>query len=134
MPLHRLSVLPSLGPALHVPPDHPTGGPRVKKPLPDFAAFIGIDWADSKHDICLSLPDAVSRERSVLEHRPTAIRAWADELRQRFAGAPVAVAIELTQGPIVSALLEHDFFVLFPVPPTTLARYREAFKPSRAKD
>jgi transposase len=42
--------------------------------------------------------------------------------------------IELTQGPIVSALLEHDFFVLFPVNPTTLARYRRAFTTSRAKD
>jgi transposase len=46
----------------------------------------------------------------------------------------VAVALELSQGPIVSALLEHDFFVLFPVQPTTLARYRKAFTPSRAKD
>jgi hypothetical protein len=24
-------------------------------PLP-FAAFIGIDWADKKHDICLHVP------------------------------------------------------------------------------
>jgi transposase len=31
-------------------------------------------------------------------------------------------------------LLEHDFFVLFPVQPATLARYRLAFTPSRAKD
>lgn len=106
----------------------------MQKPPATFAAFIGIDWADKKHDICLSVPGVEKRERSVLEHRPAAIRAWADELRQRFAGAPVAVSIELSQGPIVSALLEHDFFVLFPVQPTTLARYRKAFTPSRAKD
>src|SRR4029078_10136588 len=59
---------------------------------------------------------------------------WANKLRERFAGAPVAVAVELARGPIVSALLEHDFFVLFPVNPTTLAKYRTAFSPSRAKD
>ena len=106
----------------------------MQKSPADFAAFIGIDWADKKHDVCLSLPGADQRERSVLEHRPAAIRAWADQLRQRFAGAPIAVALELSQGPIVSALLEHDFFVLFPVQPTTLARYRSAFKPCRAKD
>ena len=106
----------------------------MQKPPATFAAFIGIDWADKKHDICLSVPGVEKRERSVLEHRPAAIRAWADELRQRFAGAPIAVSIELSQGPIVSALLEHDFFVLFPVQPTTLARYRKAFTPSRAKD
>jgi transposase len=99
-----------------------------------FAAFIGIDWADKKHDVCLSVPGVDKRERSVIEHRPAALRAWADKLRERFGGAPVAVCLELSQGPIVSALLEHDFFVLFPVQPTTLARYRSAFTTSRAKD
>jgi transposase len=101
---------------------------------PPFAAFIGIDWADKKHDVCLHVPGQKKRERSVLEHRPTAIREWAQKLRERFGGAPIAVALELAQGPIVSALLEHDIFVLFPVQPTMLARYRETFTPSRAKD
>jgi hypothetical protein len=104
-----------------------------ESPLP-FAAFIGIDWADKKHDICLVVAGNDKRERSVLEHRPAALRGWADALRERFGGAPIAVCLELSQGPIVSALLEHDFFVLFPVQPTTLARYRNAFTPSRAKD
>jgi hypothetical protein len=99
-----------------------------------FAAFIGIDWADKKHDVCLWVPGQAKRERLVLEHRPRAIQAWAEQLRERFAGALVAVSIELAQGPIVSALLEHDFFVLVPVQPTTVARYRSAFTPSGAKD
>jgi transposase len=99
-----------------------------------FAAFIGIDWADRKHDVCLSVAGSDKRERLVLEHRPAAIREWAEKLRQRFGGGRVAVCLELTQGPIVSALLEHDFFVLFPVQPMTLARYRSAFTTSRAKD
>ncbi len=46
----------------------------------------------------------------------------------------MAVCLELSRGPIVSALLEHEFFVLFPVQPATLARYRSAFTTSRAKD
>lgn len=101
---------------------------------PVFAAFIGIDWADRKHDFCLTLADSDQRERGVLQHKPAAIDEWARKLRERFSGAPVAVAVELTHGPIVSALLEHDFFVLFPINPTTLAKYRTAFSPSRAKD
>jgi hypothetical protein len=80
-------------------------------PLP-FAAFIGIDWADKKHDICLVVAGSDARERSVIEHRPAAIRGWAESLRERFGSAPIAVCLELSQGPIVSALLEHDFFVL----------------------
>jgi hypothetical protein len=105
----------------------------MQKPVP-FAALVGIDWADRKHDICLSVAGSTKRERSVVPHTPAALRDWADKLRARFNGAPVAVCIELTQGPIVSALLEHDFFVLFPVQPKTLARYRETFTTSGAKD
>lgn len=105
-----------------------------KKEERPFAAFVGIDWADRKHDICLRVSGGEKRERLVLEHSPRAIQAWAEKLRERFGGAPIAVGLELAQGPIVSALLEHDFFVLFPVQPTMLARYRSAFTPSRAKD
>jgi transposase len=105
----------------------------MQKPVP-FAALVGIDWADRKHDVCLCAAGSTKRERSVIPHTPAAIRDWADKLRTRFGGAPIAVCIELTQGPIVSALLEHDFFVLFPVQPKTLARYRETFTTSGAKD
>jgi transposase len=100
----------------------------------EFAAFVGIDWADRKHDVCLQVAGAEAFEISVIEHRPTTIDAWARGLRQRFGGRPVAVCLELSQGPIVSALLEHDFFVIFPINPSTLAKYRRAFTPSRAKD
>jgi len=34
----------------------------------------------------------------------------------------------------VAALRTYDFLVLFPVHPFTLAKYREAFPPSHAKD
>jgi transposase len=101
---------------------------------PQFAAFVGIDWADKKHDICLWVPGQDQRERLVIEHRSQAIEAWAEQLRHRFGGAKVAVSLELRRGALVSALLEHDFFVLFPVLPTTVARYRGAFRPSGAKD
>ena len=100
----------------------------------EFAAFIGIDWADRKHDICLQVPGVDACELSVIEHRPTVIDAWASNLRNRFEGRPIAVCLELSHGPIVSALLEHDFFVIFPVNPSTLAKYRRAFTPSGAKD
>ena len=99
-----------------------------------FAAFIGIDWADRKHDVCLQVAGSDTREFSILEHRPTAIDVWAKTLRDRFSGRPIAVCLELADGPIVSALLEHEIFTIFPVNPSTLARYRKAFSPSGAKD
>src|SRR4030095_5294094 len=99
-----------------------------------FAAFVGLDWADAKHDICLQTAGTEQREFLSLEHSPEEINAWVQTLRTRFNGQPVAVCLELTKGPIVSALRNDDFLVLFPVNPLTVAKYREAFTPSRAKD
>lgn len=84
--------------------------------------------------LCLHVPGTSPPELSILEHRPVAIDAWARSLRERFGGAPMAIAVELSRGPIVSALLEHHFFVIFPIQPTMLAQYRRAFKSSGAKD
>jgi transposase len=99
-----------------------------------FAAFVGIDWADANHDVCLQAAGSAKRECCQLEHTPEAIDAWVTTLRTRFNGQPVAICLELTKGPLVSALRTYDFLVLFPINPLMLARYREAFTPSRAKD
>jgi transposase len=99
-----------------------------------FAAFVGIDWADAKHDGCLQATGSAKRECFQLEHTPEAIDAWVTTLRMRFDGQPVALCLELNKGPLVFALRKYDFLVLFPINPLTLARYREAFTPSRAKD
>ena len=100
----------------------------------EFAAFVGIDWADSTHDVCLQAADSAKRECFILTHTPEAIDAWVRTLRARFNGQPIAICLELTKGPLVSALRKYDFLTLFPINPLTLARYREAFTPRRAKD
>jgi transposase len=104
-------------------------------PLSDqpFTAYVGIDWADTKHDICLQAADDTRREFDCIAHQVGHIDEWANGLHRRF-GGPIAVALELARGPIVAALQKYDFFVLFPINPLTLARYREAFQPSGAKD
>lgn len=99
----------------------------------EFAAFVGIDWADRKHDYCVQAAGASEREFGVLAHRPQAIADWAAALQQRFPGR-IAVCLEIAKGPLVHALQRHEAFVLFPVNPATLAKYREAFTPSGAKD
>ncbi len=106
----------------------------TRLPTDDFAAFVGIDWADAKHDVCLQAAGSETREFSILVHTPETIDEWVSTLRQRFKGQPIAICLELNKGPIVYALRKYDFLVLFPVNPLTLARYREAFAPSHAKD
>jgi hypothetical protein len=46
-----------------------------------FAAFIGIDWADAKHDLCLQAFGCAKRESSILKSTPEAIEAWVSALR-----------------------------------------------------
>jgi transposase len=106
----------------------------TRLPREEFAAFVGIDWADAKHHVCLQAAGSQKREFSVLEHQPDTIDEWVSTLRTRFKEQPVAICLELNKGPIVSALRKYDCLVLFPVNPLTLARYREAFTPSHAKD
>src|SRR4030095_13826711 len=111
------------------------GSSHMKPQVPEaFAAFVGLDWADAKHDICLQVAGSTRREFLRLEHRREVIDAWVRTLRTRFNGQPIAVCLELNKGPIVSALQNYDFLVLFPVNPLPVATYREAFTPSRAKD
>jgi transposase len=102
-------------------------------PEQPFTAYVGIDWADRKHDICVQAAGDTRRESSSISHQVAAIDEWANALHGRF-GGPIAVALELVKGPIVAALQKYEFLVLFPINPVTLAKYREAFQPSGAKD
>ncbi len=98
-----------------------------------YSVYVGIDWADKKHDVCICPRDSDTREFDVIQHRAEAIDAWVKDLHQRYGGR-IAIAVELSKGPIVSALQKYDFIDIYPINPGTLAKYREAFQPSRAKD
>src|SRR5256714_4621356 len=102
--------------------------------MADYAALIGIDWSDSKHDICLIDSQTLQREASLMRHSPEAIDEWAADLRARFGGQQVAVCLQQSRGPLIYALMKYDFITLYPINPSTLFRYREAFSPSRHKD
>jgi transposase len=102
--------------------------------MPDFAAYLGIDWSDRKHDLCLIDAATGKKELFCIRHTPEAINECASPLRARFDGRQIAVSLEQSHGPLLFALLKYDFLVPYPVHPSMLARYREAFSPSRAKD
>ncbi len=99
----------------------------------NYKAFVGIDWANDKHDLCVQDPSTGKREFSIIKHDVNEIDKWVKGIHKRF-GSPIAVAVELTKGPIVYALQRYEFVVIVPINPTTLAKYRTAFKPSKAKD
>jgi len=98
----------------------------------ELAALVGLDWASQRHALCLYNCATGERENSTLEHTPEAIAQWVRELQERFKGNKIALCLEQSKGPLIYALLEYPFFVLYPVNPATAARYRQAFKTSRA--
>lgn len=99
----------------------------------DYAAFIAIDWADQKHVFSLQVAGHTTKETGTLEQKPEVIGPWVAKLRERFGGRPVAIAVEQSRGALIHALLTYDFIVIYPLHPTTVAKFREAFKSSGAK-
>jgi len=41
-----------------------------------YSVYVGIDWADSKHDFCIQSKFSDKREFAVIRHRTEAIDAW----------------------------------------------------------
>jgi transposase len=99
-----------------------------------LAACIGLDWGDERHSIHLQAVGASEVEAMELEQKPDALHAWVAQLRMKFQGQKIAIAIEQSKGAVIHALMMYDFLVLYPVNPKALARYREAFSTSGAKD
>lgn len=98
-----------------------------------IVAYIGLDWADEQHSVHLQAVNGPV-EHLVLEQKPAILHEWITQLRQRFGGGHIAVALEQRKGAVIHALMMYDCFVLYPINPKALARYREAFCTSGAKD
>jgi len=111
-----------------------TNAMPAAKSEPEWAAFVAIDWADQKHYWKLVPAGSQQQEQGELQNTPEAVETWAAGLQQRFCGRPIAVCLEQARGALVYMLAKYSHLVLFPVHPTTAARYRETFCTSGAKD
>ena len=99
----------------------------------NYVAYIGIDWADRKHDIALYDCASGTWEEYIIQTRPQDLLDWVNQLRARYGEGKIAVGMEQKRGPLLYALCQYDNLVLFPINPRTVANYRKAFQPSRAK-
>jgi transposase len=98
-----------------------------------IAAYIGLDWGDERHSVHLQTA-AGTIEQHALEHRAAVVHEWIAQLQRRFPEGTIAVALEQCRGAVIHALLMSDRFVLYPINPKALARYRAVFGSSGAKD
>jgi len=102
--------------------------------LPPIVAWVGLDWADQKHDVCLQASNGPDVEHRVVEHQPEALHAWVADLRHRFPQGQIAIALEQSRGSLFYALMHYEFLRLYPIPPKALADYRRALYPSGSKN
>jgi hypothetical protein len=84
---------------------------KQSNPLPVLAsapyiAYVGIDWADQKHDLCLFDPAAQQFEFSVIGAQPEVIAIWVEDLRKRFPTGAIAICTEQKRGPLIYALCQ----------------------------
>ena len=99
----------------------------------DYAAWIGIDWGSEQHAICLQAANSSSLEHCTLEQKADSLHSWFANLRSRFGGRKVAVAIEQSKGALINFLLGLDFVHIYRIHPLSLKDYRHALYPSGAK-
>jgi transposase len=94
--------------------------------------FIGIDWADQKHDIYI-IDRHGKGSHQELKHSAENIDSWVGEMLKLSGGKPIAIMLEQSRGALVYALMFREDVLLYPVNPKQLARYRESY-PGGGKD
>ncbi|QDT06531.1 Transposase [Rubripirellula lacrimiformis] len=97
------------------------------------SVLIGIDWADKKHDYHLIGPDGKSHTGIFLQS-PEAIEEMVQKWRKVAGGAPLAIAIEATKGPLINALMQFGNIEIYPINPAAMASYRKAFSHGGSKN
>jgi len=97
--------------------------------------FVGIDWASQSHQVCLVDAHGECLGERAFAHGGPGIEELCDWLIARTGATPevIGVAIEMTQGPVVEALLERGFCV-YGINPKQLDRFRDRFTVAGAKD
>lgn len=101
------------------------------KETSSYDTFIGIDWADKKHDFFI---------KSGNKEKHLTISSSPEELTQlikslyRGNDTQFAIAVECSKGPIINFLAQFPFITIFEINPVAFANYRKTFRISSAKD
>src|ERR1700731_3774268 len=115
---------------------HQTGStPEGQTMAEEMEWFVGVDWGSQSHQVCLFDARGECLEERAVAHGGPGIEGLGDWLIARTGATPelIGVAIEITHGPVVEALLERGFCV-YAINPKQLDRFRDRFTVAGAKD
>ena len=66
--------------------------------VPDVVVWVGLDWADQRHEIRLQAVGSPEVQSFTVEQKPETLHAGVAELRARFPQGKIAVALEQSRG------------------------------------
>lgn len=99
-----------------------------------YAAVIGIDWADKTHVLATATPPFRDKPLiSKLSQSTADLCDWIVKLQENYPAQRVAVIIEQRKGALIHFLSEFDFIDIYPIEPVTLKNYRKTIYTSGAK-
>jgi transposase len=97
--------------------------------------YLGIDWSESKHDICLLNPGGVVQAQTVIEHSETGF-CQLDHLRKQMGVSPqeCAIGLETAHSILVDFLWDRSYSAIYILPPTLVKGSRTRLRSSGARD
>lgn len=95
--------------------------------------YVGIDWAEAHHDICIEDPDGQVLARFRIDHTVEGVTHLHAQLADRSTEPDeVVIGLEIDRGLLVQALVAAEYQV-FAINPMSVDRYRDRHTTSGAK-
>ena len=102
-------------------------------PQNQIVLWIGIDWADRKHDAYVIDEQGSGQHETFLQNAES-IEKWIEQKLEQAGGKPIGILIEKASNGLFHALLFRKNVVLFAVNPKQVARYRQSYSNAGNKD
>ena len=99
-------------------------------PAPDV--FVGLDWADQKHDVCWLTADGRTGSFE-LPHTTADLDRLPARLQELAGGGTIRLAFEKSRGPLLYALMHRPELQLYLIDPKQSSQYRASFSSAGAK-
>ena len=97
--------------------------------------YIGIDWSQSKHDICFINTKGVIQTHAVIQHSQTGFWEF-EQRRKRFGISPpdCLVGLETAHSILIDFLWDRGYSNIYVLPPTLVKGSRTRMRSSVARD
>lgn len=105
-------------------------------PIQPDAIYVGIDWADAKHDICLLESGSDKSTATQIENTPEALHEWIGQLLSTYGGrGRICVAVEKARGALLYTLMRYSAdLTLYPLNSKVTGKLRDALRAGGAKN